>query len=132
MACGFGSLPTAGSMVLSSDGYRIGSEEGTGGLPATMTIINNVLDGPYDVTVTQPIMTYPAGFAAGTATPQIAYTAIAVGLMAPVTQSYTPSQTSFHVAAIVVSMAMTFQSRIVTTGGLKQGAYSTKTTVTCS
>ena len=118
-----------GTLVLASNNTDL-STEGSGS-PATFSVLNTDVFGA-TVTVTAPQWTqWPAAFSTAGAQNQIAYTGS--GVLGSVNQPYTSSQTSFPVPGLLsIAALVTVNNKISDPTGFNQGAYATKTTVTCS
>jgi hypothetical protein len=118
---------TPGTLGLSADGDRIGSQE-TGGLPATITV-GSV--GASTLTVAAPaVIQYPAGHNTASDLAEVAYQG--VGLLASVSQGYTSVQTQSAIPNLIGVVAVTFHNRVTNTQGFEPGTYQTRTVVTCS
>lgn len=129
-ACGL-ALNTGGVLALSANGKIFGSGE-VGGVPATFTVVNGLLDGPFTVTVEAPVLgAPPAGFQSGSAQVEVAYSG--AGLLGSVSQGYISSRTSFNGPGLLsLAVVMTIHNRIRNDAGFASGTYTTKTVVTCS
>ena len=118
------SLP--GTLALSVDGTRLGSEE-TGGIPATLTILSI---GTNTVTVAAPTRTAsPAAYVPTGEVVEIAYNGLA-GL-AGVTHAYTASSSTFGINTLPLTIVL-FNSRITNANGFAAGTFTTRSVVTCS
>lgn len=119
-------LSLAGTLGLSTDGTKLGSQE-PGGVSATMTILSV---GSNTVTVAAPTRTgSPAGYSSTGESVEIAYAG--VGGLASVTHAYTSSSSTFAVSTVPLTTVQ-FNSRINNAAGFAPGTYSTRTVVTCS
>jgi len=120
------SLSTQGTLTLSSDGQRLGSEEGPSPSPGTITILSI---GSSTLTVAAPVWAQtPGTYQSGGETFEVRYSAPLSGG----TQPYTSSQTSFAIPNLVNPVLLTMHNRVTTTHGFAAGAYLTHTVVTCS
>jgi hypothetical protein len=118
---------TPGTLGLSADGDRIGSQE-TGGLPATITV-GSV--GASTLTVAAPtVIQSPAGHNTGADLVEVAYQG--AGLLAAVSQGYTSVQTQNAIPNLIGVVAVTFHNRVTNSSGFEPGTYQTRTVVTCS
>lgn len=116
---------TDGTLGLSTDGGRLGSQEGLG-LPGTVTIVSI---GSNNIQVAAPTRTQsPVGYNSSGEQLQVAYTG--AGGLTLVNQAYTASTTQFSVGTIALSV-LTIQNRILNANGFAPGAYQTQTVVTC-
>jgi hypothetical protein len=122
-------LSTPGTLALSTDGSKLGSQE-PGGLPALVTILSI---GSATVTVDPPTRTAqastPVPYVATGEVIEVAYQGLA-GLSG-VTQAYTTSQTSFGVNTLPLTV-LQVHNRITNANGFPAGPYATRTVVTCS
>jgi hypothetical protein len=117
---------TPGTLALSADGTRIGSEE-PGGLPATMTVASI---GASTLTVSAPtVIQAPAGHSGGADLPEVAYRG--TGLLGGVNQPYTSVQTVVAVPN-TAAVAVTIDNRVTNGSGFSAGTYQTRTVITCS
>lgn len=123
-------LNTGGTLALSADATRFGSDE-AGGIPATFTVLNLSL-GEATVTVDpRPLDVYPSGFDAGATRVYAAYSG--VGLLAGVNRAYVSHPTSFKVPGLLsLAVIMTVNNRITSSKGFASGTYQTRTVITCS
>ena len=118
---------TGGTLGLSGDGTRLGSQE-AGGLPSTFTVTSI---GSSVVSVAAPTLTQsPAGYSPGSQQLEVAYSG--TGVLASVSQAYTPSASAFAVPNLFSAVAVTVQNRISNAVGFAAGSYATRTVVTCS
>lgn len=122
-------LSTAGMLKLStSDSHVLTSEEGT----ASVVIVTN-LSGILGTTVTisnPRLDTYPAAFAAGSVTVEENYSATWL-LGSSSNATYTSGSRNFAIGIGAV-VTLTLNNRVTSSGGFKQGGYTTKTTISCS
>jgi hypothetical protein len=117
----------SGTLTLSADGQRMGSEEG-GGLPATISITTI---GGATVTVSAPVLyEYPVDYSASGDLLEVAYTG--VGLLSGANQTYTSQATNFAAPSLITPVVLTVQNRVTTASGFESGTYRTRTTITCS
>ncbi|MXO91792.1 hypothetical protein [Pontixanthobacter aquaemixtae] len=114
-------VPTPGVLVPATDGTRIGTEEGVGGLPATLTVV--ALGSTPTVNFAAPTVAGPAG--ATGLTSEVAYTSAGSGA----NQAYTSSPSS---ASSDLLDSFTVQGRVSGSNGFPQGLYTMTVTVTCS
>ena len=122
-------LGVGGTLALSADGARLGSDE-AGGRAATF-IVANLLGSAATLTVSPPVIaSSPPGFNVGTARLFVAYSG--VGLLASARQSYTSAQTAFGVPRGLAAVTMTVNNRVANVSGFASGTYQTRTVVTCS
>lgn len=120
-------LQSVGTLALSAEGARLGSEE-AGGTSAVLSISS---DGSSTLTVDAPTLSqYPAGFNPAGLTVEVAYRGSDV--LSSAVQAYTASQTTVDVPNLISPVDLTINNRIVTTTGLAAGSYKTHTVVTCS
>jgi hypothetical protein len=118
---------TPGTLAMSADGNRLGSEE-LGGLPATMTV-GSV--GASTLTFGAPTVTQsPAGHNPGGDLAEVSYSS--VGVLAAVNHGYTSTQTQFPIPNIIGVVAVTLHNRVTNASGFGPGTYQTRTVVTCS
>ena len=118
---------TNGTLALSADGNRIGSQE-TGGLPATITVGSI---GASTLTIAAPtVIQSPAGHNTGADLVEVAYQG--VGLLASVSHAYTSAQTQAAIPNLIGVVAVTFNNRVTNSSGFGPGTYQTRTVVTCS
>lgn len=118
---------TSGTLALSPDGTRLGSEE-PGGLSATMTVGSI---GASTLTVAAPtVIQSPAGHNGGSDLVEVAYQG--TGLLGSANQSYTSAQTAVAVPNIVSAVPVTIDNRVTNAAGFTAGTYQTRTVVTCS
>ena len=126
-SCDIG-VSTPGILAPTGTGAVLSSEAGiasvvaisnlTGILNSTVTISNPRLDS------------YPAGFAAGSATVEENYSAIWL-LGASSNPAFTAGPRSF-VVPLGLLITITINNRVTAPGGLKQGSYTTKTSIDCT
>ena len=124
-------VSTPGLLGLSMDGTQL-SSDATGGVASVMSLSDlNVLSST-TITVSPPtLQTYPAGFAAGAVTGESAFAA--TWLLTGTSRPYSTTDQSFSVPGVLnLAVVLTLNNRITSTGGFKQGSYSTQTVVTCS
>lgn len=114
------SIPTPGTMGLSSDGVRLGSQEGVGGAPATLTIVAAGI--PPTLNFSAPALSGPSG-TSGSVT-EYAFTSSGSGASQPFTSA---SST----AASNLIDTFTIQSRVSRAQGFGTGTYTVAVTVTC-
>ena len=122
-------VSTPGIMIQSSnDSTVLTSEAGTASL-LVVTNLSGILGTT--VTISNPRLdTYPGGFAAGSAVVEETYSATwALGSSSNSTFTAGPRSFNVPLAAVV---ALVLNNRVTAPGGFKQGAYSTKTTISCS
>jgi hypothetical protein len=120
-------LDTAGTLKLSGDGYRLGSQE-AGGISG-IVLIGSI--GASTVTVSAPTLTqWPAGYNPAGLALEVAYRG--TGVISSVNQGYTTGQTNFNVPNLINTVALTLDNRAVTATGFAAGTYQTRTVVTCS
>jgi len=120
------SLPTGGTLSLSSDGLRLGSEEATVPTPGTLTVLSV---GSSTLTVDPPVLTQsPAGYQSAGETREMRYSAPLSGA----TQAYTTVSTSFTVPNLINPVLLTLHARITNPAGFAAGTYQARTVVTCS
>ena len=120
---------TPGTLRLSADGVRFGSEE-PGGTSATMTVGSI---GPSTLTVAPPTVTQtPPGHNTGGDLAQVAYRGS--GLLNAINQGYTSGQTQAAIQNLGIGAVevMTINNRILNASGFTAGTYQTRTVVTCS
>ena len=118
---------TPGTLALSADGNRIGSEE-AGAISATMTVGSI---GASTMTVSAPtIIQSPPGHNTGGDLVEVAYRG--AGVLASANQPYTSAQTTVPVPNMVGVVVVTFDNRVTNTSGFAPGTYQTRTVVTCS
>ena len=122
-------LSTPGTLKLSaSDSHMLTSE----GATASVVIVTN-LSGILGTTVTisnPRLDTYPGGFAAGSVTVEDNYSADWL-LGSSSNATYTSGSRNFAVGIGAV-VTLTLNNRVTSPGGFRQGAYTTKTTISCS
>jgi hypothetical protein len=121
-------LSTPGILKLSSDGATLSS---TNGGVATVVVVSNLnLLSPTTITLSNiRLDATPAGFAA-----PVSYSGsyAATWLLTGASGTIAP-QASFDVPAVLnLAVTLTLHNTVTSSGGFKQGAYSTKTTITCS
>jgi hypothetical protein len=114
------SIPTNGTMAMSSDGMRLGSQEGVGGAPATLSVV--AAGASPTLSFSAPSLNGPGGISG--ATTEYAYRS--AGSNAE--QDYTsgPSSASSNFAD-----NFTVHSRINSAAGFPSGTYTVAVTVTC-
>lgn len=114
------SLPTNGALALSTDGTRLGSQDGVGGLPATLTIV--AAGSAPTLNFSIPTLTGPAGL--NGATTAYAFTSLGSGA----SQAYTSSTSS---ATSNLVDTFNIHSRVTSASGFPSGNYTVTVTVTC-
>jgi len=114
------SLPSNGSLALSSDGTRLGSQDGVGGAPATLTVV--AAGTAPTLSFSSPTLTGPAGLSGATTT--YAFTSTGSGA----SQSYTASPSTAS-SSLVDSFSI--HSRVSSASGFPSGNYTVVVTVTC-
>ena len=121
------SASTNGTLGLNyTTGTTLGSEE-AGGSAGSVTILSI---GATTLTVGAPTRTaQPGGYVSTGEAVEVRYQG-ATGL-STVTQAYTASQTTRSLATIAASV-LTINNRITNPNGFPDGAYSTRTVVTCA
>jgi hypothetical protein len=112
-------VPTPGLMALSSDGTRLGSEEGLGGAPATLSVV--AAGAAPTLSFAVPSLSGPGG--TDGAVTEIAYTALSGE-----NQPYTASASSADAARIDT---FTIDGRVSSEDGFTAGTYAVTVTVTC-
>lgn len=123
--CSLG-LTAPGTLALSVNGQRLGSEE-TGGTAATLTVLSI---GSNTVTVGAPTRTAsPAGYNATGETIEVAYTG--QGALSAVSEPYGTASTDFDVTTAPLTNVI-FNARINNANGFEAGTYGVRTVVTCS
>jgi hypothetical protein len=119
-------LTVPGTLALSVNGQRLGSEE-TGGTAATLTVLSI---GSNTVTVGAPTRTAsPAGYNATGETIEVAYTG--QGALSAVSEPYGTASTDFDVTTAPLTNVI-FNARINNANGFEAGTYGVRTVVTCS
>lgn len=113
-------VPTPGLLALSSDGMRLGSQEGIGGAPATLSVV---------AAGTAPTLSFAAPTLAGPtgsdgATTEVAFASLASGANQP----YTASASTASSALIDI---FTINGRVMREEGFPSGNYAVTVTVTC-
>ena len=126
--CGIG-VSTAGLLRLSgSDSHVLSSEAGTAAV-LVVTNLSSLLGTT--VTLSAPRLdSWPAGFAAGSALVESAYSATWL-LGTSGDDSFSSAQRSFAVGVGAV-VTLVLESRVTSPSGFRQGSYGTRTTVSCS
>jgi len=121
------SASTNGTLGLNyTTGTTLGSEE-AGGAPGSITILSI---GATTLTVGAPTRTnQPAGYVSAGEAIEVRYQG-ASGLSS-VSQAYTASQTTRSLGTIAASV-LTIHNRITNPNGFPDGAYTTRTVVTCA
>lgn len=120
---------TPGTLEMSADGLRLGSEE-PGAVSATITV-GSV--GPSTITVGAPTVTQtPPGHNIGGDLAEVAYQG--TGLLSSLSQGYTSAQTQGSVPNLGIGAVeiVTIDNRITNASGFTAGTYQTRTVVTCS
>ena len=124
-SCSLG-LTVPGTLALSVNGERLGSEE-TGGTPATLTVLSI---GSNTVTVGAPTRTAsPGGYNATGESIEVAYTG--QGALSAITEPYGSASTDFDVTSLPLTNLI-FNARINNANGFDAGTYGVRTVVTCS
>jgi hypothetical protein len=124
-SCSLG-LSVPGTLALSVDGQRLGSEE-TGGLAATLTVLSV---GSNTITVEAPTRTAaPVGYNATGETIEVAYTG--QGGLSAVSEPYSAAGSDFPIATLPLTNLI-FNARINNANGFDAGTYGVRTVVTCS
>ena len=121
-------LSTPGILKLSSDGATLSSANG--GVATVVVISNLSLLSPTTITLSNiRLDATPAGFAA-----PVSYSgSYSAGWLLTGTNGTIAPQASFNVPAVLnLAVTLTLDNTVTSTGGFRQGAYSTKTTITCS
>ncbi|QYU69390.1 hypothetical protein J4558_04390 [Leptolyngbya sp. 15MV] len=114
------SIPTNGTMALSSDGTRLGSEEGVTGAPATLTVVAAGLRPTLNFST--PALSGPVGLDG--ATTEYAYNSLGAGSSQPYT-----SGTSSASSNLIDNF--TIHSRVLSPNGFPSGTYTVTVTATC-
>ncbi len=114
------SIPTAGIMAMSSDGTRLGSEEGVTGVPATLTVVAAGFSPTLNFSV--PTLNGPVGLDG--ATTQYAYSSLGPGSSQPYTTGASSASSS-------LIDTFTIHSRVLSGNGFPSGTYTVAVTVTC-
>lgn len=114
------SLPTNGALALSTDGTRLGSQDGVGGAPATLTVV--AAGSAPTLNFSSPTLTGPAGLSG--ATTAYAFTSTGSGA----SQAYTASPSTAS-SSLVDSFSI--HSRVSSASGFPSGNYTVVVTVTC-
>src|SRR5690606_32109170 len=121
-------LSTPGILKLSGDGATLSSANGG---VATVVVVSNLnLLSPTTITLSNiRLDATPAGFAS-----PVSYSgSYAASWLLTGTSGTIAPQASFNVPAVLnLAVTLTLNNTVTSTGGFKQGAYSTKTTITCS
>ena len=120
---------TPGTLQMSADGLRLGSEE-AGAVSATMTVGSI---GPSTITVAAPTITQtPPGHNIGGDLVEVAYQG--TGLLSSLSQGYTSAQTQGSIPnlGICAVEVVTIDNRITNTSCFTAVTYQTRTVVTCS
>lgn len=116
--CGL-TVSTAGTLGLAADGKTLGSAVGTG----NAAVVGIVSIGVNTITVDAPLLTEsPVTYDPGPQTLEVSYSG-------PASQVYTAAQTNFEIG--ITTEDLTIENRVRNTLGFDQGAYKTKTVVTC-
>ena len=117
----------SGTLALSTDMTRLGSQEG-GGLPATISITTL---GGATVTVSAPVLyEHPVDYNPSGDLLEVAYSG--VGLLSGANQAYTSQATNFAAPSLITPVVLTVQNRVTTASGFAGGTYRTRTMITCS
>jgi hypothetical protein len=122
-------LNTPGILKLSSDGATLSSANG-GGVPMVVVISSLNFLSPTTITLSNiRLDATPAGFAA-----PVSYSgSYSASWLLTGTSGTIAPQASFNVPAVLnLAVTLTLNNTVTSTGGFKQGPYSTKTTITCS
>ena len=114
------SLPTNGALALSTDGTQLGSQEGVGGAPASLTIV--AAGAAPTLNFSSPTLTGPAGLSG--ATTAYAFTSTGSGA----NQAYTTGP-STATSSLVDSFSI--NSRVTSASGFPSGNYTVAVTITC-
>jgi hypothetical protein len=120
---------TPGTLRLSADGVRLGSEE-PGAVSATITVGSI---GSSTLTVAPPTITQtPPGHSTSGDLAEVSYQGS--GLLSSINQGYTSAQTQVTVQNLGIGAVevMTFNNRITNMSGFASGTYQTRTVVTCT
>ena len=127
LACSI-ALTTPGTLKLSADGTRLGSQE-LGALPAALVVTSTSLFSS-TLTVGAPTLSqYPGTFSSSNANVEVAYTGTG---LASFSQAYTTAQTSVTIPGILGTVLLTLNNRITTSTGFASGNYQSQTVLTCS
>jgi hypothetical protein len=121
-------LNTPGVLKLSSDGVTLSSANG--GVPMVVVISQLSLLSPTTITISDiRLDATPPGFAA-----PVSYSgSYAASWLLTGTSGTIAPQASFDVPAVLnLAVTLTLNNTVTSPGGFRQGAYSTKTTITCS
>lgn len=121
-------IGTPGVLAPTGTGAVLSSEAGVASVVAISNITGLVNS---TITLSNPRLdSYPAGFAAGSATVEENYSAVWL-LGSSANPGFTTGPRSF-VVPLGLLITITINNRVTAPGGLKQGAYTTKTTIECS
>lgn len=119
-------LASPGTLALSVDGTKFGSEE-TGGVAASLTILSV---GSNTVTFGAPTRTSaPGGYNATGETIEVSY--VGLGGLSLINHAYGTTSSNFGVSSLPLTTVLV-NSRINNANGFAPGTYSTRTVVTCS
>jgi hypothetical protein len=126
-ACDVG-ISTPGVLAPTGNGAVLSSEAGIASVVAISNITGLINS---TITISNPRLdSWPAGFAAGSATVEENYSAVWV-LGSSANPGFTAGPRSF-VVPLGLLITITINNRVTAPGGLKQGSYTTKTTIECT
>lgn len=119
---------TNGTLRLSGDGLRLGSEE-PGAVSATMTVGSI---GASTMTVSPPTLTQSPPGHTGSNLVEVSYRGS--GLLNAINQGYTSAQTQAPIQNLGIGAVevITINNRVTNTSGFTSGSYETRTVITCS
>ncbi len=122
---------TPGLLGLSMDGTQLASDN-VGGVASVLSLSDLNLLTSTTITISAPtLQSYPAGFAAGAVVGESAFSA--TWLLSSTSRPYSTSDQSFTVPGVLnLVVAVTLNNRLTSSGGFKQGSYTSQTVVTCS
>lgn len=128
-ACDFGVY--AGALLNHNSGAAAVLSSENGGSPAVLVVTNLSNLFGTTITVSAPqLLSYPAGFSAGSATVEHIYSASWL-LGSSSNGTYTTQARSFAVPVAAV-VTLTLNHRVTASGGFRQGEYKTRTSISCS
>ena len=120
------SLPTGGSLGLSADGLRLGSEYGALPLAGTLTVASV---GSSTLTVDPPQWTQTAThYHPVSELREVSYSSPLSGG----SHAYTSSSSSITVPNLINAVLLTINTRVTNSAGFADGTYKLRTVVTCS